>query len=153
VEAVSPAIPSFYAAMKKRLATLSLVCLVSIAAIALALLSVNVERIGPELVQDGNLCGPHGNDPCYKPALKGGFPFAYLFDQPGISVPGRLSFFEDTLFVWPLVLDIAVYLAAVLLVSRLASRLRPASPGANAKTESDPAEYQAGVHAPETEAV
>ena len=119
--------------MKKRLAKSGLVCLFFIAAIALALLSSNVERIGPELVQSGNLCGPVGNDPCYKPALKGGFPFAYLFDQPGISVEGRLSFFEDTLYAGLLVLDIAMYYAAILLAFRLLSRLRPASPGAEAQ--------------------
>lgn len=121
------------AAMKKRLAKLGLVCLFFIAAIALALLSSNVERIGPELVQDGNLCGPDGNDPCYKAALKGGLPFAYLFDHPGISVEGRLAFFEDTLHLGPLVLDIAMYYAAILLAVRLLSRLRAAFPGAEAQ--------------------
>lgn len=115
--------------MHLRPARLGLLILAFIAAMTLALLSSNIERIGPELVQDGNLCGPGGNDPCYKPALKGGFPFAYLFDQPGISVPGRLSFFEDTLFVWPLILDIAVYFAVMLLGFRLVWR----SPGARAR--------------------
>ncbi len=107
--------------MHPRPARLGLLIIAFIAATTLALLSSNIERIGPELVQDGNLCGPGGNDPCYKPALKGGFPLAYLFDQPGISVPGRLSFFEDTLFVGPLVFDIAVYFVIILFAVRLAS--------------------------------
>ncbi|MGG7607095.1 hypothetical protein [Massilia sp. BKSP1R2A-1] len=105
--------------MHLRPARLGLLILAFIAAVTLALLSSNIERIGPELVQDGNLCGPGGNAPCYKPALKGGFPFAYLFDHPGISVEGRLFFFEDTLLVGPLILDIAVYFVIVLLAVRL----------------------------------
>jgi hypothetical protein len=63
-------------------AKLSLIGLVLISAITLALLSVYVERVGPELAQYGNLCGPRADVPCYKPALKGGFPVAYLFDAP-----------------------------------------------------------------------
>lgn len=84
-------------------------------AITLTLWSVNVERIGPELVVYGNLCGPSGFDFCYKPVLKGGFPVAYLFDASGISVERQLAFFEDNLSVGALVLDVAFYFAIVLL--------------------------------------
>ncbi len=115
--------------MHLRPARLGILILAFIAAVTLALLSSNTERIGPELVQDGNVCGPGGNDPCYKPALKGGFPLAYLFDQPGISVEGRLFFFEDTLYIGPLMFDIAVYFAAILPGLRRASR----SPAARAR--------------------
>lgn len=85
-----------------------------ISAITLAFLSVHVERIGPELVAYGNLCGPSGYDSCYKPVLKGGFPVAYLFDAPGISVERQLAFVEDELSIEALVLDIAIYFAIVL---------------------------------------
>ena len=100
-----------------------------ISAITLAFLSVYVERIGPELVEYGNMCGSSGADSCYKPVLKGGFPAAYLFDAPGISVERQLAFVEDKLYVGALVLDIAVYFAiialAMLVVSRRSStRLR-----------------------------
>ncbi|MCD2515602.1 hypothetical protein LQ564_04675 [Massilia sp. G4R7] len=104
--------------MKRRLFKPSFLVLALILAIALALLSVWIERLGPELVVAGNLCGPSGNDFCYKPALKGGFPFAYLYDKTGISVEGRLSFFEDKFFVSGLMLDIAVYFAVTALVLR-----------------------------------
>lgn len=83
-------------------------------AIALAFLSVHVERIGPELVVYGNLCGSSGSDFCYKPVLKGGFPVAYLFDAPGVSRERVLAFGEDKLSVSALVLDIAIYFAIVL---------------------------------------
>lgn len=96
------------------LAKLRLVILALIAAFALTLVSVNVERVGPELAEYGNLCGPHTNEPCLEPVLKGGFPFAYLFDSPGISVERHLAFVEDQLFVGPLVLDMTIYFAIVL---------------------------------------
>lgn len=101
-----------------------LVSLTFVLASTLAILSVLVERTGPELQQYGNLCGPTSNDPCYKPVLKGGFPFAYLFDAPGISVERKLHFVEDTLRPAPLFLDIAVYFAVVLLAVQIGSRCR-----------------------------
>lgn len=103
-------------------------CLIGLAlssAITLALLSVHVERVGPELAQYGNLCGPGALDPCYKPVLKGGFPVAYLFDAPGVSVERKLSF-EDKLFVGALILDIAIYFAVVLLGILVVSHRRSA---------------------------
>jgi hypothetical protein len=98
-----------------RVTILTLIGLVLVIAIALTLWSVNVEQIGPELVVYGNLCGLSGFDFCYKPVLKGGFPVAYLFDAPGISVERQLGFFEDNLSVGALVLDVAFYFAIVLL--------------------------------------
>ena len=101
--------------MQSRLFKVSLAGIAFVIACTLTLLSVLVQRIGPELVQYGNLCGPTSSDPCYRPVLKGGFPFAYLFDTPGVSVEGKLSFFEDTLHPVALFLDITVYFAAILL--------------------------------------
>jgi hypothetical protein len=89
-----------------------------ISAIALALLSVQVERIGPELVQYGNLCGPGGSDPCLQPVLKAGFPIPYLFDAPAVSRERQLAFGEDNLSLGALLLDIAIYFAIVLSVIR-----------------------------------
>ncbi|MYN18416.1 hypothetical protein GTP81_16825 [Rugamonas sp. FT107W] len=84
-------------------------------AIALALFSVFVERTGPQLVQYGNLCGVTALEPRYQLALKGGFPVAYLFDAPGVSVEGQLSFGEDNLFVGALIADVAMYFATSML--------------------------------------
>jgi len=91
-------------------------------AIALALLSVHVERVGPEVTEYGNLCGPNTASPCHKPVLKGGFPVAYLVDAPGISVERQLSFGEDQLFVGALMLDIAFYFAIALSITQVISR-------------------------------
>jgi hypothetical protein len=91
-------------------------------AIVLALLSVRVERVGPELVVYGNVCGPTGSDLCYKPWLKGGFPFAYLFDAPGVSVQDQLAFIEDRFYLVPFALDVALYFAAIVLGHRIVSR-------------------------------
>jgi hypothetical protein len=61
---------------------------------------------------------PAANESCYKPALKGSFPLAYLFDAPGASVERQLSLGEDTLHPIALVLDIALYWAAIMLAIR-----------------------------------
>lgn len=103
---------------------LILICLALIIAITLALLSAHVERIGAELAVYGNLCGLSGSDFCYKPVLKGGFPFAYLFDATGVSVERQLAFVEDDLSVGALILDIATYLAIVLSTMMAISRWR-----------------------------
>lgn len=100
--------------MKNTLSTLIRIVLVLIAAITLALLSVRIERIGPDLVQYSNLCEPANMDLCYKPALKGGFPVPYLVDAPGISVQRQLAFFEDNLHPWALTADIALYFAILM---------------------------------------
>jgi hypothetical protein len=99
-----------------RLTKVSLVCLAL--SITVAILSVFVERVGTELVQYGDLD--------YRPVLKGGFPFAYLFDAPGISVERQLAFVEDKLFAGALILDIAIYFAIVLLPILVVSRRRSA---------------------------
>ena len=88
------------------------------AATALALLSSEIEHTGPELAQYGNLCGASSSRSCLNPALTGGFPFAYLFDAPGVSVEGRLSFGEDHFRPAPFVFDVTVYFAVILLVVR-----------------------------------
>jgi hypothetical protein len=90
-----------------RLVKVSLIGLALIVGITLALLSVSLERVGPELVQYG--------DSDYRPVLKGGFPFAYLFDAPGISVERQLTLVEDRMSVVALILDIAIYFATALL--------------------------------------
>lgn len=104
-----------------------LIGLALIMAITTALLSVYVERIGPELVVYGNLCGPSGSDFCYKPVLKGGFPFAYLFDAPGVSRERQLAFGEDKLHVGGLVANVAAYfvILILMLIAWAVSRRRP----------------------------
>ncbi len=78
-------------------------------AVVLALASVRVQCHGPEQVVQGNLCGPRADGPCLRPALKGGFPAAYLVDRPGVSVEGQLSLWEDELRPLALLVDIVFY--------------------------------------------
>lgn len=85
-------------------------------AIMLALMSAYVERVGPDMASYGNMCGPTASDQCYKPVLKGGFPFPYLFDAPGVSIERQLAFGEDTLRLGALVANVAVYFAMMVLV-------------------------------------
>jgi len=106
------------------IAKLRLIILSLIAAFAMALVSVHVERVGPELAAYGNLCGPRADELCDKPVLKGGFPLAYLFDAPGISVERQLAFIEDQLDVAALALDIAIYFAIVLSAILAVHRVR-----------------------------
>jgi hypothetical protein len=101
--------------MKNTLRKLSLLGLALILAITLALMSAYVERVGPDMASYGNLCGPTGSDHCYKPVLKGGFPFPYLFDAPGVSRERQLAFGEDKLSVGALVANIAIYFAILVL--------------------------------------
>ncbi len=100
------------------LAKLRLAGLAIMSAITLTLLSLSVERVGPELAAYGNLCGPRHNDLCYKPVLKSGFPIAYLFDAPGVSVERKLGP-EDKLSVGAFILDIAIYFVIFLLAFRV----------------------------------
>jgi hypothetical protein len=116
-----------------RLTKVSLIGLALISAITLALLSVFVERVGPQLAEYGNLCGPNAADPCYKPVLKGGFPVAYLFDAPGVSVERKLSFGEDKLFVGALIIDIAIYFSIVSLAMLFVSHYRSARRAATSR--------------------
>lgn len=115
--------------MKNSSSKLKLLGLALIAAVILAFLSVQIERTGPDLVQYGNLCGASTSDPCYKPALTGGFPVAYLYDAPGVSSERQLSFVEDKLHVGALAADVAAYFAILVLIAWATSRRSVVKPG------------------------
>ncbi len=91
--------------------------LVAVLAIALSAASVLVQRTGPELAQYGNLCGPSSSDPCLEPVLKGGFPVAFLFDQPGVSVEHRLSLGEDVLHIGAFAANAILYFVGIMLAA------------------------------------
>ncbi len=59
----------------------------------LTLLSVFYIRFVPTVF--GNLCGPSGDDFCYKSLPQAGFPFAFWKDTGGISVMGHLGIEDD----------------------------------------------------------
>ncbi len=91
-------------------------------AVLLTLLSTRVQRRGPEQVVYGNLCGPTMSDLCYKPVLKGGYPIAFLFDAPGVSVEDQLSFGEDHVRLDAFAADVAVYLVVLIAIVLAARR-------------------------------
>jgi hypothetical protein len=95
-------------------------------ALALTLLSSLLARTGPELASYGNLCGPSHDQDCLEPLLNAGFPFAYLFDQPGISVERKLFFVEDEFRPIPFALNVAVYLILAFLLVQIAMQVRHA---------------------------
>ncbi|NNM76268.1 hypothetical protein HJG53_05040 [Sphingomonas sp. ID1715] len=88
-------------------ATLLVLALATGAALASSL----VQRFGPE---QAIFCAlgksVEGYDIyCPKPVLNGGWPAPFLVDEPGVSVPNRLSFVEDHWRSGPFVADIAFY--------------------------------------------
>ena len=93
-------------------------------ALSLTLLSSVIQRNGPELASYGNMCGPSSDQDCLEPVLNAGFPFGYLFDQPGVSIERQLFFVEDNLRPVPFALDFLAYLSLVALAFRLTGRLR-----------------------------
>lgn len=98
---------------------LSRILLASVLAFVLSVLSAFIERTGPEVASYGNMCGTAANDPCLEPLVNGGFPIAFLFDNPGISVQYRLSFAEDQVRIGALAFNTALYFAAIVLAARL----------------------------------
>ena len=104
---------------------IALVVTAALGALWLTLASVGWERRGPELVENGNLCGPARDEICWEPALTGGFPLAWVVDIPTISVPGELHWAEDRVRPGAFWLDFAFWFAVLALTGRIvAGRLR-----------------------------
>lgn len=97
-----------------------------LSALLLAGFSSNIERNGPEVAAYGDMCGATQDQPCMKPRLNGGYPWAYLFDAPGISVEDRLSFGEDEFRMYPFLADLVTYLAVFAVGTHLVRRARSA---------------------------
>ena len=88
----------------------------AVAGLTLTCSSFAYQRRGPELVVVGNLCGPKADEFCYKPVLKGGFPLAYIYDAPGVSVEGKLSIGEDKFRGRGFLVDVLLYFAVAIAV-------------------------------------
>jgi hypothetical protein len=69
------------------------------------------------------VCGPSGDDVCYQALLKGGFPFAYVFDDPGVSVRGQLGILEDEFRFFPFSLDVVVFGSVIWLTLSLVYKI------------------------------
>lgn len=78
----------------------------------IALISGFYQRASSEIVEFGNVCSGEEFSQCYRPRLCGGFPFPFVFDNPGISVENTLSAEDE--FRWlPFVGNVWFYLLAV----------------------------------------
>jgi hypothetical protein len=76
-----------------------------------ALLTGFYQRSSNEIAQWSNLCGKDDYSNCYFPSISGGFPFAFVFDSPGISVQQALG--PEDEFRWlPFIIDIWFYFIA-----------------------------------------
>ena len=95
------------------------------AALAIALFTVFVERVGPAPTQwRDELCSPFPLHPCDEGVLQGGWPLAFLLDKPGISVMAQLGLIEDRFEASPFLLDLALFWAALLGASWLVAARR-----------------------------
>ena len=87
----------------------------------LTLFSVLYIRYVPTVV--GNLCGPNGNEFCYEPLPRAGFPFSYWIDRGGISIEGELGI-DDDMSALAFGGDFLVYALIMLIVDRFIQRWR-----------------------------
>jgi hypothetical protein len=90
--------------------------------LGIGLLSVRVQRTGPEQVVYSNLCGPAMDQLCYKPVLNGGFPLPFLYDRAGVSREDQLAFVEDRFRWLPFLADLVLYAAVMFGIARLTTR-------------------------------
>jgi hypothetical protein len=81
-----------------------------ICALGITMLSTYYQKIGPETGVVGNLCGEKYDEPCYARLVNAGFPFGFIFDNPSVSVVGKIYWpGEDDLRTWPFIEDIIFY--------------------------------------------
>ncbi len=93
--------------------------------IGLALASVGIERVGPRTVVGGEgFCGAGAVAPCTVEALGGGWPAAFLVDDPQVSVPNQLAFAEDDVRWAAFAIDVGVFAALVQAVRWMVRRRR-----------------------------
>ena len=95
------------------------ILLMALFALVLTCASFWYQRRGPELVVTGNLCGPNTDQFCYEPAFKGGFPLAYIYDSPGISVYGKIALVEDRFLRGRFLIDVLAYFLVLMIAGRL----------------------------------
>ena len=91
--------------MKKILIILGITILSLVATVV----SVKYERMYSGVT--GNVCDVSADNPngfCYEDLPKGGFPFAYLYDQGGITMRGALEIFDSFYVTW-FITDIVFY--------------------------------------------
>jgi hypothetical protein len=84
-------------------------------------------------VVTANVCEPTTDNPngyCFGPAPAGGWPFAFLYDNPGVSVRGSLNFPEDDLRPGWFLADATTFAALLVPVAVAIRRRRRRRPAA-----------------------
>ena len=127
--------------------------IIGISSIALAFTSLSViyERRSDEVAVVGNVCGPSTNEACLERRLAAGFPLAFMYDRPSISVPGAINFAEDEFRARPFVLNVLIYLGILVFIFRFIEwrRGRPAFEPPERTVESTTPEYETELSPPE----
>ena len=95
-----------------------------VASLVLACGSSWVQRYGPDYAIYCSVGTLEAPILCPKPRLNSGWPAPFLFDTPGISVEGKVSFLEDDFRPAPFAATLAFYLLSLLALAALARRLR-----------------------------
>lgn len=75
----------------------------------------------------GNVCQPTGDNPegyCYSRLPAAGWPFPFVFDDPGTSVRGHLYWNDEFAVGWFL-LDVAIFSALCAGIATVLRRRRP----------------------------
>ena len=93
----------------------------SVIPVALTLLSVFYIRYVPTVF--GNVCGPNGNEFCYQPLPRAGFPFSFWIDKGGVSVMGTLEF-TDEISILAFGTDFLFYFLIVFFIDKFIKRWR-----------------------------
>jgi len=93
----------------------------SVIPFALTLLSVFYIRYVPTIM--GNVCGVTGNEFCYEPLPRAGFPFSYWIDKGGVSVMGTLEL-TDEISILAFGADFLFYFLIVFFVDKFIKRWR-----------------------------
>ncbi len=78
-------------------------------AILFVLMTVFYQRPSGEIILFGNVCDAQSWVECYRPRVSAGFPFAFIFDKPGITVEDNASFLEDDIRLLPFVMNVWLY--------------------------------------------
>lgn len=66
-------------------------------------------HVGSEIIKFGAECNIEQWMLCYHPRLTAGFPFAFYFDFPGVSVENQIGFLEDEFRLYPFLIDLWIY--------------------------------------------
>jgi len=93
---------------------------ITLSAFTLTVVSAFYQRPSSEVVEYGSECKIEHWMHCYKPRKSAGFPFAFGFDTPGVSVQHSVTpLVEDEFRLLPFLINIWFYFIMLLATLRL----------------------------------